>query len=383
MPAIANSISKSSMIAMPAIANKVSKSSIQSTIEKLIDNLVNITDDTGEFLIKADDGTLIDGKSWNGFEWTQGIGLYGLFKYWDITGDEKTKAIIEDWFKYQFDKGVPTKNINTVSPFLTLAYMHERTGNRSYLPYLDVWAEWLMRGLPRTEENGFQHIVFKSENNGNLWDDTLMMSVLPLAKFGLLLDRPDYVEEAKRQFMLHVKYLTDKKTGLWFHGWTFDGRHNFADALWARGNCWITIAIPGFIELLNLDKTDSLRVFLIETLESQVKALANTQHENGLWHTLLDDSDSYLEASAAAGFAYGILKSVRKGYLDDRYEEVGIKAIKAVLENVSEDGELQQVSWGTPVFDSLQEYKDVPLTSMPYGQSMAILAFVEYMNKYI
>lgn len=383
MPAIANSISKSSMIAMPAIANKVSKSSIQSTIEKLIDNLVNITDDTGEFLIKADDGTLIDGKSWNGFEWTQGIGLYGLFKYWDITGDEKTKAIIEDWFKYQFDKGVPTKNINTVSPFLTLAYMHERTGNRSYLPYLDVWAEWLMRGLPRTEENGFQHIVFNSENNGNLWDDTLMMSVLPLAKFGLLLDRPDYVEEAKRQFMLHVKYLTDKKTGLWFHGWTFDGRHNFADALWARGNCWITIAIPGFIELLNLDKTDSLRVFLIETLESQVKALANTQHENGLWHTLLDDSDSYLEASAAAGFAYGILKSVRKGYLDDRYEEVGIKAIKAVLENVSEDGELQQVSWGTPVFDSLQEYKDVPLTSMPYGQSMAILAFVEYMNKYI
>lgn len=28
------------------------------------------------------------------------------------------------------------------------------------------------------------------------------MSVLPLAKIGLLLDRPDYVEEAKRQFLL-------------------------------------------------------------------------------------------------------------------------------------------------------------------------------------
>jgi unsaturated rhamnogalacturonyl hydrolase len=368
---------------MPAIANNIPKSTIQSTIEKLINNLVNITDDSGEFLIKADDGTLIDGKSWYGFEWTQGIGLYGLFKYWDITGDEKSKDIIEDWFNYQFNKGTPSKNINTVSPFLTLAYMQERTGNRSYLPYLDVWAEWLMNGLPRTEENGFQHIVFNSVNNGNLWDDTLMMSVLPLAKFGLLLDRPHYIEEAKRQFMLHVKYLTDKKTGLWFHGWTFDGRHNFADALWARGNCWVTIAIPEFIELLDLHETDSTRMFLIETLESQVKALAETQHENGLWHTLLDDPDSYLEASAAAGFAYGILKAVRKGYLNESYKEVGIKAIQAVLENVSEDGELQQVSWGTPVFDSLQEYKDVTLTSMPYGQSMAILAFVEYMNNYI
>ena len=106
-----------------------------------------------------------------------------------------------------------------------------------------------------------------------------MMSVLPLAKIGLLLDRPHYVEEAKRQFMLHIKYLTDRKTGLWFHGWTFDGHHNFADALWARGNCRVTIAIPEFIELLDLNEKDATRMFLIETLESQVKALVKTQHE--------------------------------------------------------------------------------------------------------
>ena len=86
-----------------------------------------------------------------------------------------------------------------------------------------------MDGLPRTEEDGFQHIVFNSENRQQLWDDTLMMSVLPLAKIGKLLDRPHYVEEARRQFMLHIKYLVDRKTGLWFHGWTFDGRHHFAE----------------------------------------------------------------------------------------------------------------------------------------------------------
>jgi len=261
--------------------------------------------------------------------------------------------------------------------------MQERTGKRSYLPYLDTWAEWVMHGLPRTEENGFQHIVFNSVNDQQLWDDTLMMSVLPLAKIGLLLDRPHYVEEAKRQFMLHVKYLADVKTGLWFHGWTFDGRHNFADALWARGNCWVTIAIPEFIELLNLPPEDGLRQFLIETLETQVKALAKYQHENGLWHTLLDDPSSYLEASATAGFAYGIMKAVRKRYLDDSYEEIAINAFKAVMENVDETGELQQVSFGTPVFEDLQGYKDIPLTSMPYGQSMAILACVEFMNRFI
>ena len=108
-----------------------------------------------------------------------------------------------------------------------------------------------------------------------------------------------------------------------------------------------------------------------------------TQHEGGLWHTLLDDPDSYLEASAAAGFAYGILKAVRKGYISDEYAPCAIKAIKAVLENIDETGELQQVSFGTPVFDDLQGYRDIPLTSMPYGQSMAILALVEFMNAYI
>lgn len=36
-----------------------------------------------------------------------------------------------------------------------------------------------------------------------------MMSVLPLTKIGLILNRPHYVEEAKRQFLLHAKYLAD------------------------------------------------------------------------------------------------------------------------------------------------------------------------------
>lgn len=368
---------------MPTVAHNIEYATVRNSIDKLIDNLVNITDETGEFLLKLEDGRVIDTKGWAGWEWTHGIGLYGLMKYWDITGDEKPKKIIEDWFSDRLKEGTPTKNVNTMSPFLTLAYMHERSGERSHLPYLDVWAEWVMRDMPRTKENGLQHIVYNSVNYQQLWDDTLMMSVMPLAKIGLLLDRPHYVEEAKRQFMLHVKYLADRKTGLWFHGWTFDGNHNFANALWARGNSWVTISIPEFIELLDLKETDGLRMFLEETLEAQVQALQETQHEDGLWHTLLDEPDSYLEASAAAGFAYGILKGIRKGYLDKKYEAVGIKAVKAVLENISADGELQQVSFGTPVFDDLQGYRDIPCTSMPYGQSMAILLLVEYMNYYI
>ena len=131
-------------------------------------------------------------------------------------------------------EGTPTKNVNTVCPLLTLAYRYEETRNPALLPVLERWAEWVMYEMPRTEQGGLQHIVYNNENHQQLWDDTLMMSVLPLAKIGKLLNRPEYVEEASYQFLLHVQYLMDRETGLWFHGWNFDGRHNCCGALGAR-----------------------------------------------------------------------------------------------------------------------------------------------------
>ena len=366
------------------ISSTVNKADIIVAINLLMDNLVNIKDETGTFLLTLDDGRIIDTKGWGGWEWTHGIGLYGMYKYYELTEDKKTLEIINGWFNSHFQEASTTKNINTVAPFLTLAYLYEDTKKKSYRPYLEQWMEWVMYEMPRTEENGLQHIVYNSENPQQIWDDTLMMSVLPLAKIGKIFNNTAYIEEAKKQFLLHIKYLADKKTGLWFHGWTFKGRHNFANALWARGNCWITIAIPEFIELLDLAEGEAVRESLLDALKNQVEALSKCQDKtSGLWHTVLDDKSSYLEASATAGFAYGILKAVRKRYIDKKYEKVAIEAIHGLLNHIDDNGELKNVSFGTPVFNSIQEYKDIPLTSMPYGQSMAILCLSEYLHRYI
>lgn len=370
---------------MAALTHQVPRADVTDAIARLIDNLINIRDETGEFLMTLEDGRVIDTKGWNDWEWTHGVGLFGLWRLYEQTGDEDAFRVMTQWFQDRFAIGTPTKNINTMSPMLALAYLYEDTAEPAYRPYLESWAEYLMAddGLPKTEEGGFQHITYDTVNYQQLWDDTLMMSVLPLAKIGLLLDRPAYVEEAKRQYLLHIKYLTDRRTGLWYHGWTFDGRHHFAGALWARGNCWVTIAIPEFIEMLDLQPGDALRTFLIDTLEQQVAALTEHQDESGLWHTLLVDPSSYLEASATAGFAYGILKSVRKGYLPRQYETVGLKAVQAVLDNIAPSGELRQVSFGTAMGHDMQFYKTIPVTSMPYGQSLAVLALTEFLRTYI
>ncbi|MCX2946628.1 glycoside hydrolase family 88 protein, partial [Rahnella perminowiae] len=233
------------------------------------------------------------------------------------------------------------------------------------------------------DKGAMQHIVYNNENHQQMWDDTLMMSVLPLAKIGTLLGRPEFVEEATYQFLMHVQYLMDRETGLWFHGWTFDGHHNFAQARWARGNSWLTIAIPEFLELVDLPENNATRRYLLQVLESQVSALAKCQDDSGLWHTLLDDPQSYLESSATAGFAYGILKAVRKRYIDASYAPVAEKAIQGVIKHINPAGELTQTSFGTAMGNDLDFYREIALTSMPYGQAMAILCLSEYMRVYL
>ena len=361
----------------------ISRSELQTLIHNVTDNLVNIEDKTGEFLLRLDDGRVIDTKGWAGWEWTHGIGLYGIYQYYQQTGDDKMRAVIDDWFTARLAEGTPTKNVNTVCPFLTLAYRYEETGNPVWKPYLERWAEWVMYEMPRTEKQAMQHIVYNNENPQQMWDDTLMMSVLPLAKIGILLNRPEFVEEATYQFLLHVQYLMDRQTGLWFHGWTFDGHHNFAQARWARGNSWLTVAIPEFLELVALPENNATRRYLLQVLESQVVALAKCQDDSGLWHTLLDDPHSYLESLATAGFAYGILKAVRKRYIDATYAPMAEKAVRGVISKINPAGELTDVSFGTAMGSELEYYRQIPLTSMPYGQAMAILCLSEYLRVYL
>lgn len=139
----------------------------------------------------------------------------------------------------------------------------------------------------------------------------------------------------------------------------------------------------GLQDVFSLLLGNATRRFLLQVLESQIEALAQYQDDSGLWHTLLDDANSYVESSANAGFAYGILKAVRKRYVDKRYAEMAEKAIRGVIANINPQGELVNVSFGTAMGRDLDYYRQIPLTSMPYGQAMVILCLSEYLRVYL
>ncbi|QQE80246.1 glycoside hydrolase family 105 protein [Alicyclobacillus sp. SO9] len=322
---------------------------------------------------------LVDINNW---EWPQGIGLYGLFQYAKATEDTRIMAFLEGWFERHFHNGLPARNINTTAPLLALISWYEFTQSaeqnfgEKYLSLCHDWANWLVTTLPRAGEGAFQHTITGDSNDGQILIDTLVMATLFLAKLGKISNRSDLVDEALYQWLVHIKYLIDPKTGLFFHGWTFRERHHYGAVRWGRGNSWFTIGAVELFELLDSTSGSTLRL-IQETWKRHIAALSALQERDGMWHTVLDDRSSYLESSSTAGFAYGILKGVRLGYLSEEWKPLGERAISGLVNRVQSDGVLRDVSYGTPVGETVEFYKAISVKPMTYGQALATLALSE------
>lgn len=349
----------------------ISKDKILQTIDKMLDTISYIKP---SFKEECPIG-IVDFEKW---EWTQGVGLYTLWQYYKAGGDKSAKEKIEKWFERRFAEGLPEKNVNTMCPMLTMACLYEETKEEKYLPYLNEWADFALHGMTRTKEGGIQHKCTGCENKEQLWDDTLYMTVMFMAKYGAIFGKKEYLEESEYQFLVHIKYLTDRKTGLWYHGWSFEREDHFADALWARGNSWITACIPDYLEIAN--PRGAVKKSILETYRRQCETLLKLQDQSGLWHTLLDDETSYLESSASANFAYGFLKGIRLGLLPKTCADSANKAVEALLGCIDENGVVDKCSYGTGMGETLQDYKDIPICPMPYGQTLTILALMEWLR---
>jgi len=58
-----------------------------------------------------------------------------LLRFHEATGDDYPVDVAPKWFKERFGAGT-TKNVNTMSPLLTAAYLHE-VKKAKYLPHLE------------------------------------------------------------------------------------------------------------------------------------------------------------------------------------------------------------------------------------------------------
>lgn len=369
---------------------KFNKKEVQDKIELVIEKLMHLGGpeneaelaDKGESIgfFKRDFGI----QEW---DWPQGVGLYGILKLMECTGDNRYEDFLYRWFKDNLAAGLGSRNINTTAPLLTLVDLTRRVEDKELEALCLDWAEWLMRCLPRTEEGGFQHVTSANGdrfgvrlNENELWIDTLFMTVLFLNKMGQRYSRREWVDESIRQVLLHIKYLYDKQSGLFYHGWSFNRRDNFGGVFWCRGNSWFTAGILEYLEAFEGSMNPGLKAVILDCFRAQVKALKALQAPSGLWHTVLTAEDSYEEVSGSAAIAAGILKGLKLGILDDEYLPCAQKAVRAIMSHIEPDGTVSQVSAGTGMGMDEAHYKRILIAPMAYGQSLTLLALVRALD---
>jgi unsaturated rhamnogalacturonyl hydrolase len=207
---------------------------------------------------------------------------------------------------------------------------------------------------------------------GQVWDDTLAMAAPLLARSAAVLRRPELLDAAADEVVAHAALL-QASDGLWFHGWSAVRGDHMSAGRWARGNGWAALAMSEVVA--NLPDSHPDRRLLQGLLSEHLMALAASQDPSGLWHTLVDRTDFYLETSGSAAIAAAMLSApLPDGLETDRIRRAGRRALAAACERVAADGTVTGVSRGTGVAPSQDVYGQVPADAIqPYGQGLWLI----------
>ena len=121
---------------------------------------------------------------------------------------------------------------------------------------------------------------------------------------------------------------------------------------------------------------------ILELLQAHVRGLASYQSGSGFWHQLLDRSDSYLETSATAIYAYSIAKAINNGWIDGlSYAPMTLLAWHAISTKINKEGQVEGTCVGTGMgFDPAFYYHRPISPFAAHGYGPVIMAGAEVIN---
>ena len=256
--------------------------------------------------------------------------------------------------------------------------LYIRTGVPGYLDYARAVVSALESKAPHTPDGA----IVPHPPAVEVWIDISYFSAPAMARLGRLRSDPALIERALNQLYVHQRHLLDAASGLFWHV-AFVDKHTHSPCLWARGNSWFAIAVP---EVMNEVARAGLTARfapkiapLEQALSRQLNAIVGLQDRGGLWHTVIDRADSYLEASAAAGFALALGRALRMGLagLDAaRAHAAYERALAALCDKINERGEFTGVSQQTPPGD-FAFYNSIELGTAPFATGVCLMALSE------
>lgn len=221
----------------------------------------------------------------------------------------------------------------------------------------------------------------------SVWLDDMYMGIPPIAYRAAISQRErgdltqKFYNEAVNQIMLFKKYLWNPETELFRHGW-IEGMSEHPDYYWARANGWAILTLCDVLDVL--PKNHAGRDEIIETVQQLIHSIAKYQAPSGLWHQLLDKTESYLETSASAIFVYCIAHAINEGWIDKTaYQEIARSGWAGVATQVNELGQVENTCVGTGLGWSNTWYEGRPVSVYAaHGYGPVLLAGAEMMRMY-
>jgi len=209
-----------------------------------------------------------------------------------------------------------------------------------------------------------------------LWLDDLYMSVPALAQMGKLTGNRAYFDDAVRQILQFSERMFVPEKGLYMHGWIESMEHHPVFH-WGRANGWAVMSMAELLSVLPEDHPG--RTKIMAQYKAHVNGLLACQGGNGLWHQLLDRSDSYLESSASAMFVFAIARGINQGWLNpDTYTACVSLGWNAVAAKVNAKGQVEATCVGTGMgFDPAFYYHRPVNVFAAHGYGPVLLAGAE------
>ena len=204
------------------------------------------------------------------------------------------------------------------------------------------YSDYIMHKEYRLSDGTFARI--RPQKN-TVWLDDMFMGIPSVAYMGRYTGDRQYFDEAARQLLQFASRMWVPEKCLFRHGWVENMQEHPAYH-WGRANGWAILTMCEVLDVLPADHPK--RAEIMALMQNHLKGLAALQHHDGFWHQLLDRSDTYLESSATAIYAYCFAHAVNKGWVDAKvYGPVALLAWHAVASSVNARGQVENVCVGT------------------------------------
>ena len=222
---------------------------------------------------------------------------------------------------------------------------YEKTGDSFFLERARRMLDYLEKTAPRTEDGIICHnqVSFhEGHSSRQLWIDGLYMVPPFLAAMGR-------IREAAEQIDGYIRALYDESAGLFYHIIDTEQQRFVRQKHWATGNGWALMGLARVAEEADRQGDRETACRLSAFCAGLLRSMLRFQLEDGRFHDILDEADSFIDGTSALMAATVIYRGILNGTLEKDCLEAAERAFATVSGKVDGIGLVREVC-GCPHF---------------------------------